>query len=239
MRVAAVQFKARKGDLGTSLRVLATLAQEAAEDADLVVLPEMAATGYIFPTAEDVAAVAEAPDGPTYQRLAPIAAQHGAWIVAGFPERAGDRLYNSALVIDDQGGLAFVYRKRLLFEADEHWATPGDSGYRRFETAAGAFGVGICMDLNDDRFLYWCARARLDAVAFPTNWLEQGIDVVRYWALRMFGQRAALVAANTHGSEGEVEFAGRSSVLAGRTLLASAPMVGDGIVRARLTRRVG
>ena len=56
----------------------------------------------------------------------------------------------------------------------------------------------------------------------------------------MMGQQAALVAANTYGSEGEVAFAGRSCVLAGRTLLAMAPMEGDGVIRARLrTSRAG
>ena len=89
----------------------------------------------------------------------------------GFPEVDGDRFFNSALVINALGELAFCYRKTLLYEADETWATPGDSGYRYFDTNWGRFAPGICMDLNDDRFVQWCADNALDALAFPTNWI--------------------------------------------------------------------
>jgi hypothetical protein len=147
--------------------------------------------------------------------------------VAGFAEREGTTLYNSARIIDDQGVLQFVYRKTLLFDADVPWAAVGNTGYRRFETAAGAFGVGICMDLNDDRFVAWCAGADLAAIAFPTAWLEQGIDVWRYWALRLLGVPAALVAANTFGFERGVEFSGRSAILQKNRILAAAGRVGE------------
>ena len=132
------------------------------------------------------------------------------------PERAGPRLHNSALVLDDRGDLAFVYRKTLLFDADTTWASPGDSGYRSFRTRAGAFGVGICMDLNDPRFLYWLWRSRLDALAFPTNWVDEGSPVWPYWSARVGGSGAVLVAANTYGTEDDWSFSGRSAILARR-----------------------
>lgn len=237
MRVAAVQFKADQADPEASRRRLVALAEDAAAGADLVVLPELAATGYLFPHPSAVRAVAEPAEGPTLAALAPVARRHGCWLVGGFAERAGEALFNSARVVDDRGELRFVYRKTLLFEADVPWATPGDSGYQRFETAAGSFGVGICMDLNDDRFTAWCAAADLDAIAFPTAWLEQGINVWRYWAMRLLDIPAALVAANTFGWEQGVEFSGRSAILQRNRILAAAGRVGEGIIRARLARR--
>lgn len=237
MKLGLVQFKADKGDKAGSLGRLVALTERAADGADLVVLPEMAATGYVFPDRSAVRAVSEPPDGPTWQALSPIAARSRAWIVAGFPEVAGDVLFNSALVIDPAGQLAFVYRKTLLYSADMHWASPGDSGYRSFDTDAGRFGVGICMDLNDDRFIEWVSGQNLDAVAFPTNWVQsedKSWHTWDYWAWRMDGQRAALAAANTWGVDGGVTFTGQSAVLRDRTILAAGPLRGNGSVKVDL-----
>ncbi len=236
MNVAAVQFKGNREDSAGTLARLSALAEVAAEGADLVVLPEMALTQYLFESAEHARLYAERADGPTFAALSPIAKAHGCWLTVGLPEVDGDALFNSALVIDPAGELRFTYRKTLLFEADETWARPGDSGYVRFDTDAGSFAVGICMDLNDDRFVLWCRDAGVDVVALPTNWLhEEESDVWRYWAWRMAPlQGAALVAANTWGAEAETVFCGRSAVLQRRTVLAAAPPVGNAVIRAGL-----
>lgn len=235
MRVAAVQFKPRRGHKAEALRALCDLVRRAAPGADLVVLPEMAATGYLFRTVEAARAVAEPPEGPTFQALAPLAAAHRAWLVAGFAEDAGSRLYNSALVIDPDGALAGVYRKTLLFPPDYWWAHPGDSGYLAFDTGRGRFGVGICMDLNDDRFVAWAATAGIEAIAFPTNWVQEDSDVWGYWADRLRGVDAALVAANSYGPEGPIAFTGRSAVLRRGEVLASAPATGNAVLRCILS----
>jgi predicted amidohydrolase len=234
VRVGFVQFRARKGDLEGSRSALVALAERAAEGVDLCVLPEMAVSGYVFPDAAAVRQVAERPDGPTARALAAVARRRGCWLVAGFAEDAGDRLYNSALVFDRDGGLAFVYRKTLLYDADLPWATPGDSGYAAFDTGVGRFGVGICMDLNDDRFVAWVRGAGLRAVAFPTNWVsdDSGVDPWAYWAWRLQGVDAALVAANTWGTDGDTRFTGRSAVLRSRVIRAHLPEQGDGFGRA-------
>jgi predicted amidohydrolase len=234
LNVAAVQFKPDKSNIAASLDAVTDLAARAAAGSHLVVLPEMAVTGYIFPDERSARAVAERPDGPTFQAWRRVAREHRCWVVGGFPEVSDHGLYNSALVIDDRGELAFTYRKTMLYDADRPWARPGNSGYRRFETAGGSFGVGICMDLNDPRFVMWCWRSNLDAVAFPTNWIEEGVDVWPYWRHRIGGSGAALVAANTYGPEEGVQFSGRSAVLQGHEVLASAASSGDEVLRATL-----
>ncbi len=215
------------------------LATVASEGVDLLVLPEMAVTGYVFPDLDAVRAVAEPQDGPTFTALSEVAARSGSWIVCGFPERDGDRVFNSALVIDPSGQRAFTYRKTLLYSADLPWATPGDSGYRRFDTAHGSFGVGICMDLNDDRFVDWCAREAVDVVAMPTNWIDEDQDVWPYWAMRLYPLKATLVAANTWGAEADTRFSGASAVLTRDRLLAGAPKRGDGFITATLPAASG
>jgi len=228
MRVAVVQFKATKGDVSGSLERLVALSRDAAAGADLVVLPEMAATGYCFPDREAVAAIAEPPDGPTARALGAVAREAGCWLVVGFPERDGEALYNSALVLDSDGCVAFVYRKTLLFETDLAWATPGDSGYPLLECAGQRFTVGICMDLNDDAFRDWLVEERPRVLAFPTNWIFEGEQIWPYWAWRMRDTGTALAAANSYGPDGDVEFTGESAVIDGLEVLGAAPKTGDG-----------
>lgn len=234
MRLAAVQFKGDRNALVAARERSTALADGVAADADLVVLPEMACTGYLFPSRAAAEAVCEPADGATFQAWRQVCRRHACWLVGGMAERAGDALFNSALVIDPGGDLAFVYRKTLLYDADRTWAVPGDSGYARFDTAAGSFGVGICMDLNDPRFVLWAARSRLDAIAFPTNWVDEDVDVWPYWHERVEPSGAALVAANTWGSEPGVRFTGRSAILRDGAVLASTGAQGDGVIRASL-----
>jgi len=166
--------------------------------------------------------------------LAAKAKARGSWIVGGFVERDADRLYNSALIVRPDGTIDFVYRKTLLFDADIPWATPGDSGYRVFTTDRGTFTVGICMDLNDDRFTDWCRESNTHAIAFPTNWIEEGEPTWPYWAWRLEGYSGALVAANTWGPERDVVFSGQSAVLQRRVIRAAAPAAGNLVITSRV-----
>jgi len=243
VRVAAVQFRGDHHDLDGRRAALARWVWGVGPGLDLVVCPELAVSGYLFSGPEHAAAVAEEPDGPTFSALSPVARALGTWLVCGFVERARDLLFNSALVIDPAGELRFVYRKTMLFEIDQPWAAVGDTGYATFDTEHGDFAVGICMDLNDPRFIRWLGRERPTALAFPTNWVEEGEDVWPYWAWRMQPTDTALVAANTWGQEGELAFSGRSAILQRRErpgsgrrwwVLAAAESEGDGFVRARL-----
>ena len=233
MRLAAIQYKALTKSPTEALKALVPLANQAASAADLVVFPEMAATGYIFDDEAHVSGVAETKHGPSFQILSTIANEHKTWMVFGFPEVDGERFFNSAMVINPSGELAFCYRKTLLYDQDKSWASAGDSGYCAFDAEWGRFGVGICMDLNDDAFVQWCRDAALDAIAFPTNWIEEGIDVWGYWAWRLDGMPTALVAANTYGVERTIGFSGRSAILKSNRIHAAAGVLGDAVICAK------
>jgi predicted amidohydrolase len=215
VRFAAVQFQARKGDWDASAsRLDALLARGLATGASLLVCPEMALTGYVFADASAAAKVAEPSDGRTFALASEWAKRHGSYVVIGYPELADSgRLYNSALIVDPQGVLLCNYRKHLLYEQDETWALPGDTPYPLLDTPFGTMTCGICMDLNDDGFVDWLFQAGPEILAFPTNWLDQGFDVRRYWRWRLQGYPCWLVAANTYGEDEGTKFRGRSAIL--------------------------
>lgn len=245
-----MQFKAR-ATVDEGLAQLAPLVHRA-RAAHLIVLPEMALHGYAFTTREQVLAVAEPAAGGTCSAIAELARSARSWLVAGFPERDGDRLHNSARVFDPAGCLVGVARKNLLYEADEPWATAGSERHL-FQTDAGSFAVGICMDLNDDDWLAWCARAAPTAIAFPANWIQDEGAVWDYWRFRLHRGWPAgwvdlpnadphrapvtstLVAANSYGTEGVHLVSGQSAILARHRLFATATSRGDQVLLADLS----
>jgi predicted amidohydrolase len=97
MRVGFFQFTPRFGEVSHNLdKVVATLDRA---DADLIVLPELFASGYQFVSQQEAIALSElVPNGPTTQRLIDLAKRRGMVIVAGLPERAGVACYNSGVI---------------------------------------------------------------------------------------------------------------------------------------------
>ncbi len=227
--LAVVQFKPRRGARNANLVKLVELATQAlAGGAKLLVLPEMCATGYRFPNPEVVRPMSEAPRGPTFKAFQPLAKQYGATIVVGFVEDFEGKLYNAALVISPEGRVEALYRKRLLYIDDHTWANPGDMPYPLFRTRYGMATVGICMDINDPRFLTHLRRTKPDIVCFPTNWVDQGESPHPYWISQLKGWNGYLVAADRYGEEDGVRFCGRSCVLKAGEVLVSGPPEGDG-----------
>jgi predicted amidohydrolase len=247
LRVTAVQFRGKRGGVEARREALTGYVKRALEGgARLVVTPELCCTGYIFRDAAEARHYAEDHTGPLARALAPLAAAHGAWVVAGVieQERGGGHLYNSALIATPEGEVSF-YRKRLLFEEDTRWARAGEpldgeDPYPLLSVEGWRVTVGICMDLNDERFTRFCARERVEVIAFPTNWVSEDLDVLPYWAWRLRGCAATLVAANTFGIERQwgraITFSGHSAILNAATadLLALAPRRGDGLLTADL-----
>ena len=232
MKLAAVQYRPPKGQPDLARQGLAALIREAGEGgADLIVCPEMATTGYVWHSPGDLDPHAEPARGPTFQLLSELAKEVHAWIVCGFAERAGDQLYNSALVVDPWGDLIRCYRKVLLYSADLPWATPGVERMT-CETRFGRMAPAICMDINDDGLIHFLRRSRSDVLAFCTNWVDEGADVHPYWRWRLAGWSGWLVAANTWGDDEGTSFSGASAIIApSGAAVATAPRVGDCVLR--------
>ena len=234
MKVSAIQYGPDRSNKTRCLAEITALCAQIPQGTELLVLPELAASIYNIPDKQTAMAQSESTDGPTFQALSPVARQHNTWVVVGFIERADTVLYNAALVIDPSGALVATYRKCLLYDIDERWATAGNPDYRVFHTATGSFTVGICMDLNDPRFIEWVNQAAPKAIAFPTNWVAEGIPVWSYWAWMLRDSSTTLIAADTWGSEGAVTYAGESVVLRNNAVLAGAPATGNMLISAQI-----
>ena len=152
LTLAVLQMQAEHGRVNESMAKASRLLEEAPiGDIDLLVLPELAFTGYIWDTPHEAAAVAEPIDGPTYQWAANVAMTRSAYVLLGFVEDAGEVLHNSAMLVGPTGELFALARKTALTNTDAQWAASG-SGSKSMPIVdlpgVGRIGVGICKDIS-------------------------------------------------------------------------------------------
>jgi N-carbamoylputrescine amidase len=172
LTVACVQMQPSFGDVTLNAERSLQLIDEAAKKgANLVVLPELCNTGYMFASREEAFAIAEEiPAGPTVAAWIACAARHRLHLVAGICERAGASLYNSAVVIGPDGFVG-TFRKVHLWNEEALYFEPGDLGFPVFHTPIGRIGVAICYDGWFPETFRLCALQGADIVCVPTNWV--------------------------------------------------------------------
>jgi predicted amidohydrolase len=217
VRAAFLQFSPAYLRVETNLE--AVEAQISSVDVDLLVLPELFTSGYFFQSRGDLAEVAEPiPEGRSTEALQRWATSLEATIVAGLPERGGDRFYNSAVVVRPTG-VVHVYRKVHLFYEEKTLFKPGDLGFQVFgeETSDGTdyrLGVMVCFDWYFPEAARTLALKGADVIAHPSNLvLPHCPDSM---PVRARENHVFTITANRHGEEekdGEtLSFIGMSEV---------------------------
>lgn len=243
--VSAVQFGARLyvPDENRST-VERRVRDEFAAGARLIVLPELAVSGYGLDP-EGLRRSAEPAAGPTSALLRGLAEELGVVIVCGFCEAGGGgKIYNSALLVAP-GRPQALYRKLHLFDGEKEVFTPGDLGLVLAETDLGTVGVCVCYDLRFVEVARALALAGADILAVPTAWVG-GFDRVPRDAMGFIGQaRGVLVQANLDqlpmvcasqsGGEQGIRFLGSSLVADAFGSCLAGPMGEDdtGAIRAQ------
>ena len=151
-KVGLVQMSMSADPDANLAKAVERVKEAAGKGADAVCLPELFKTPY-FCQREDAALfdLAEPVPGPSTEALAKAAKEAGVVVVAPiFEKRAPGVYHNSAAVIDKSGELLGLYRKMhipddpLFYE--KFYFTPGDLGFKSFDTAAGKLGALICWD---------------------------------------------------------------------------------------------
>lgn len=196
---------------------LSTLAQMlTGVKADLVVLPELAATGYLFNTKEELMKVAEdANTGITAQLFSHLAKENDCSYVVGFPEYTKDHIYNSCSLFNPDGTI-YTYRKNHLFFEEKLLFTPGDSGFV-IAPAKGDVRVGlmICFDWYFPESARTLALKGAQIIAHPSNlvlpWCQKAMTT------RALENRVFAITANRTGTEvnreKELYFTGMSQIV--------------------------
>src|SRR5712692_6312362 len=151
----------------------AAITRAVSQGAQIVVLPELTPSGYVFSGAAEARAMAEPADGPTVRDWERLAAAHDIVIAGGFCELGvGGELRNSAVLVDASGTRA-VYRKAHLWDAEPDVFTPGQGEPPVISTRHGRLAVMICYDAEFPEWVRRPALAGAELLLVPVNWPRQ------------------------------------------------------------------
>ena len=174
VRVAVVQFDPQVGlenQESNALAVRQRLQQAVKEGANLIVLPELATTGYCFHSREEAFAHAEpVPDGQTVRGWIAFAKEKQVYLVGCLPEADGDQLFDTAVLVGPDGFVG-KYRKTHLWNEEKLFFTPGNLGFPVFDTKIGRIGLLVCWDIWFPETARIVSQLGADIICIPTGWV--------------------------------------------------------------------
>ncbi len=230
MRIGFFQFSPHFGRPEHNLDALA--AAVAGSQADLIVAPELALSGYLFTSREEVEQMAEEIPGPATERLTDAAARANCHLVVGMAERSAERLFNSAALIGPLGVVG-VYRKVHLFDEEKLYFAPGDRGFPLFDIQGVKVGLLVCFDHFFPEAARTLALQGAQIICHPSNLVlpEYGQLTTR---VRSIENRVFWILANRYGTEQRegkaLTYSGCSQVTAENgEILARAQAEGDSL----------
>lgn len=235
MRIAVGQVEPVYGNVDLNVTTTVRVIRDAAaRGAELIVLPELVSSGYMFHSREEAFALSEAVgDGPATRAWSSLARELDIIVVAGFPERAGDVLYNAALIALPSGETE-VYRKVHLWDEEALYFEPGDLGFPSIATRHGRIGAMICYDGWFPESYRALADQGVDLVCVPTNWVpipgqdphSQAMATILTMAAA-HSNGMAVAAADRVGVERGQEFIGQSIIASHTGWPAAGPAAKD------------
>ena len=174
VRVAVVQFNPQVGLDNLESNALAAgqrVRRAAKEGANLIVLPELATTGYCFDSREEAFAHAEpVPDGRTVRGWIAFAREHQVYIVGCLPEVDGQQLFDTAVLVGPEGYVG-KYRKTHLWNEEKLFFTPGNQGFPVFDTRIGRIALLVCWDIWFPETARIVSQLGADIICIPTGWV--------------------------------------------------------------------
>ena len=183
--------------------------------ADLLVLPELFSTGYLFLNEEELRRSAETiPDGPTVSKFLELAEKENTNLVFGIAEKTEDKLFNSSVLVTPKGD-CFVYRKLHLFDREKRLFSPGDKELEVYDIGEARIGMMICFDWIFPEVARILALKGADIICHPSNLILtycQDAMVTRCIENRVFAITSNRTGTEKRGEE-ELTFTGNSQIV--------------------------
>ncbi|RUT78493.1 nitrilase-related carbon-nitrogen hydrolase [Ancylomarina longa] len=210
MKIAVIQFAPAFGNLNATIEKLKVLFLQA-KGADLIVLPELANSGYNFESKLQAMEFSETAEESIYlEFLQKQCKEYNFVIASGFLEREAVDLYNSAIIIDTNGIIG-KYRKLHLFMKEKLIFKAGNLGLPIFELNGVKIGMLVCFDWMFPEVWRKMALKGVDLILHPSNLvLPYAQTVIPSYALL---NRIFIATANRIGLEKELKFTGQSVIV--------------------------
>jgi predicted amidohydrolase len=169
-KLALLQMKVIGGDRESNLTHAGEMIKEAAaEGAEFILLPEAMDLGWTDPSA--LTEAESIPEGKTCQFLSSMAKKYRLYICAGLIEKSGEKVYNSAVILDPDGEVILLHRKINELDIGHPYYALGDR-LNVCETTYGTVGVMICADASTGDRVIPRALAYMgaDVILTPSSW---------------------------------------------------------------------
>lgn len=214
MRLAVVQNQPILGAIENNLAAVKALIGDSAFD--LILLPELFASGYFFHDIEQVYRLSEVvPQGPGAQFILQLASQMDAYVCGGILEREHDRLFNTALLAGPDGEIG-RYRKLHLFNEEKLWFTPGNNPPAVYDLGIGKIGVMICFDWRFPEVARILAIQGAQLLLHPSNLVQphcQDAMITRCLENGVFAATANRVGTDIKPDGTSMTFTGKSQIV--------------------------
>ncbi len=218
MRVGYLQFKPEFGKLEKNISNIKNLILD--KEFDLLVLPELVNSGYLFSNKEELEELSEdIYSGKFCNSLKEICSEKNCFIVSGICERDGDKFYNSSVVVYPDKKI-FVYRKIHLYDNEKKWFTPGNLDLEVYEIKSKDFGtvkIGmmICFDWIFPEIARTLALKGAQIICHPSNLVMQYCQTAMF--ARALENHVFTITANRIGKDikpdNEISFTGESVIV--------------------------
>lgn len=217
--VACCQLAPVAGELTTNRERAEEAVRTAVENgASVVVLPELASSGYVVDDKHEAFDCAESAEGPTISSWARLAAAFDIVVVGGFCEVSQGQLFNSVALVDARG-LRSTYRKAHLWDHETSCFASGDAEPPVVDTRFGRIATMICYDLDFPEWVRLAALRGAQLLCAPTNWPERPrpvgatpMEIVRIQASASVN-RLFIAACDRAGSERGMSWVGASTIV--------------------------
>ncbi|MCG8606282.1 acyltransferase [bacterium] len=214
LRVGYYQYRPHFGQPEKNLKKVVDALSSV--EADLMVLPELAFSGYYFKDRQEALALSEDPTrSKIVDGLIALCKKRNFYLVTGFSEKKSDRCFNSALLLGPSG-LVHTYRKIHLFNEETDWFDPGDTPLAVQEVRGAKIGIMICFDWIFPEVTRALAVQGADIICHPSNLVLSYCQ--QAMLSRCLENHVFAVTANRFGSDtrphGELRFTGKSQVVA-------------------------
>jgi len=213
MKVGFYQFIPEFGNIRKNVATMVEAARKA--DADLVVFPELATSGYFFQNQQEVADTSDAVQGFVSEAFSKVAVEKDVAVVVGFPERSGDVFYNSALLAMPDGTVN-LYRKNHLYNEEKLFFKNGDLGFPVFNFKGVKIGILICFDHMFPEAARSLALQGVQVVCHAANLVLPGFAQITSCS-RALENRVFWILANRCGKEvrgnRELSYSGQSRIV--------------------------
>lgn len=219
MRFVCQQLTPTVGDdMANHAATVAAVEDAVARGAELIVLPELCTSGYVFRDEREVETSALTIDAPIIERWRQALHGTDAVLVAGIPLREDGSIVNAAVMLDADGVLA-VYRKVHLWDQERRWFREGSEPPPVVQTRQGRIAMMVCFDLEFPEMVRGVLLQGAEVIAAPTNWPAVAVptgerqpevhDAMSSARL----SRLFIACCDRGGSERGVTFAGASAII--------------------------